>query len=48
MSMNGKAGRIYRLMVLEKVGSHDEMKTLTKFLGRAPRMEPFYEEIGLV
>lgn len=44
---DGKQGRRYRHMVLEKGGSQDEMKTLVDFLGRAPSNEPFYKELGL-
>ncbi|KAL1987257.1 hypothetical protein VTN96DRAFT_4285 [Rasamsonia emersonii] len=45
--MNGKEGRRYRHVVLEKGGSQDEMKTLTEFLGREPKTDAFYEELGL-
>ena len=45
--MNGKEGRRYRHMVLEKGGSQDEMKTLKAFLGREPSEEAFYRELGL-
>ncbi|RKF79802.1 Saccharolysin [Golovinomyces cichoracearum] len=44
---DGKEGRRYRHMVLEKGGSQDEMKTLVDFLGRKPSNEPFYRELGL-
>ncbi|KAI9718309.1 MAG: hypothetical protein M1828_006773 [Chrysothrix sp. TS-e1954] len=45
--MNGKEGRRYRHMVLEKGGSQDEMTTLEQFLGRKPSTEAFYRELGL-
>ncbi|KAF4611316.1 hypothetical protein G7Y89_g15697 [Cudoniella acicularis] len=45
--MNGKEGRRYRHMVLEKGGSQEEMKTLEDFLGRKPSTEAFYRELGL-
>ena len=45
--MNGTEGRRYRHMVLEKGGSQDEMKTLVDFLGREPKADAFYEELGL-
>lgn len=45
--MNKAAGRRYRYQVLEKGGSQDEMKTLTDFLGREPRTDAFYQELGL-
>ncbi|KAJ9192768.1 hypothetical protein DTO164E3_8227 [Paecilomyces variotii] len=45
--MNPKEGRRYRHMVLEKGGSQDEMKTLTDFLGREPKTDAFYKELGL-
>ncbi|RFU26765.1 hypothetical protein B7463_g9574, partial [Scytalidium lignicola] len=45
--MNPEEGRRYRYMVLEKGGSQDEMKTLTEFLGREPKTEAFYQELGL-
>jgi metallopeptidase MepB len=34
-------------MVLEKGGSQDEMKTLRDFLGRDPKPDAFYKELGL-
>ncbi len=45
--MNPSEGRRYRHMVLEKGGSQDEMKTLVDFLGREPKADAFYEELGL-
>ncbi|TVY12697.1 Saccharolysin [Lachnellula arida] len=45
--MNGKEGRRYRHMVLEKGGSQEEMKTLEDFLGRKPSTEAFYRDLGL-
>lgn len=45
--MNPKEGRRYRHTVLEKGGSQDEMKTLTEFLGREPKTDAFYRELGL-
>jgi metallopeptidase MepB len=45
--MNPKEGRRYRHIVLEKGGSQDEMKTLTEFLGREPKTEAFFKELGL-
>jgi metallopeptidase MepB len=45
--MNSKEGLRYRYTVLEKGGSQDEMKTLTDFLGREPKTEAFYQELGL-
>lgn len=45
--MDGKQGRRYRHMVLEKGGSQDEMKTLTDFLGREPRSAAFFKDLGL-
>ena len=45
--MNPKEGRRYRHTVLEKGGSQDEMKTLVDFLGREPKTDAFYEELGL-
>jgi metallopeptidase MepB len=45
--MNAKEGRRYRHTLLEKGGSQDEMKTLIEFLGREPRPDAFYEELGL-
>lgn len=45
--MNGTEGRRYRHAVLEKGGSQDEMKTLVDFLGREPRADAFYEELGV-
>ncbi|KAH8659341.1 putative Saccharolysin [Tricladium varicosporioides] len=46
--MDGKEGRRYRHMVLEKGGSQEEMKTLEDFLGRKPSTEAFYKDLGLV
>jgi len=45
--MDGKEGRRYRHMILEKGASQDEMKTLEDFLGRKPSMDAFYEELGV-
>lgn len=45
--MDGKEGRRYRYMVLEKGGSQDELKTLVDFLGREPSTEAFYRDLGL-
>ncbi|KAL4879205.1 peptidase family M3-domain-containing protein [Aspergillus karnatakaensis] len=45
--MNPAAGRKYRYQVLEKGGSQDEMKTLTDYLGRPPKEDAFYKELGL-
>jgi len=46
--MNPKEGRRYRHMVLEKGGSQEEMKTLEDFLGRPPKADAFYKELGIV
>jgi metallopeptidase MepB len=45
--MDGKEGRRYRHMVLEKGGGQEEMKTLEDFLGRKPSSDAFYQELGL-
>lgn len=45
--MNRAEGRRYRHTVLEKGGSQDEMKTLIDFLGREPKTDAFYEELGI-
>lgn len=45
--MNKAEGRRYRHTVLERGGSQDEMKTLTEFLGREPKTDAFYRELGL-
>jgi metallopeptidase MepB len=45
--MNPKEGRRYRHTVLEKGGSQDEMTTLIDFLGREPKTDAFYEDLGL-
>lgn len=45
--MNKAAGRRYRYQVLEKGGSQDEMETLTAFLGREPKTDAFYKDLGL-
>ncbi|MCJ1394148.1 hypothetical protein MMC18_007026 [Xylographa bjoerkii] len=45
--MDAKEGRRYRYAVLEKGGSQDEMKTVVDFLGREPKTDAFYEELGL-
>lgn len=45
--MNPTEGRRYRHAVLEKGGSQDEMKTLKDFLGREPKSDAFYEDLGL-
>ncbi|OXV06825.1 hypothetical protein Egran_05408 [Elaphomyces granulatus] len=45
--MDRREGRRYRHTVLEKGGSQEEMKTLIEFLGRPPKTDPFYQELGL-
>lgn len=40
--MDGKEGRRYRHMVLEKGGSQEEMKILEHFLGRKPSTDAFF------
>ncbi|EXJ90594.1 thimet oligopeptidase [Capronia coronata CBS 617.96] len=45
--MDPKEGRRYRHTVLEKGGSQDEMTTLIDFLGREPKTDAFYEELGI-
>lgn len=45
--MDGKVGRRYRHLVLEKGASQDEMETLVQFLGRKPTTEAFYRSLGL-
>ncbi|KAH8656686.1 hypothetical protein BGZ60DRAFT_417512 [Tricladium varicosporioides] len=45
--MDGRDGRRYRHIVLEKGGSQDEMKILEDFLGRKPSTGAFYEGLGL-
>jgi metallopeptidase MepB len=46
-TMNKKEGRRYRYTVLEKGGSQDEMVTLIQFLGRKPRPDAFFRDLGL-
>jgi metallopeptidase MepB len=46
-SMDSDAGKEYRRAVLEKGGSNDGMRILFAFLGREPRLDPFYEELGV-
>ncbi|GAO13214.1 hypothetical protein UVI_02025630 [Ustilaginoidea virens] len=45
--MDGKEGRRYRKLVLEKGGSQEELDTLRGFLGREPSTEAFYKDLGL-
>ncbi|KAK2732701.1 hypothetical protein FQN57_002491 [Myotisia sp. PD_48] len=45
--MNKEAGRKYRYSVLEKGGSIDEMDMLRAYLGRDPKPDAFYKELGL-
>ena len=42
-----KEGRRYRHMILEKGGSQPAMKMLEDFLGRQPKSDRFYEDLGL-
>lgn len=46
--MNGSQGRRYRHTLLAKGASEDEMKTLVDFLGREPKTEAFYDDLGLI
>ncbi|MCJ1439435.1 hypothetical protein MMC27_008829 [Xylographa pallens] len=45
--MDSQEGRRYRYAVLEKGGSQDEMKTVVDYLGREPKTDAFYKELGL-
>ncbi|KAK1992171.1 metallopeptidase MepB [Colletotrichum falcatum] len=45
--MDPEQGRRYRYAILEKGGSQDEMQTLREFLGREPKSDAFYIELGL-
>ncbi|PVH83552.1 thimet oligopeptidase [Cadophora sp. DSE1049] len=45
--MNATEGRRYRHAVLEKGGSQDEMKTLTDFLGREPKPDALFKDLGI-
>lgn len=45
--MDKEEGRRYRYGVLEKGGAQDEMKTVSDFLGREPKTEAFYKQLGL-
>lgn len=45
--MNSREGLRHRYTVLEKGGSQDEVKTVSDFLGREPKTEAFYKELGL-
>ena len=45
--MDGRQGRRYRHMVLEKGGSRDAMELLEEYLGREPNSEAFLKELGL-
>ncbi|KAG6004055.1 hypothetical protein E4U21_001451 [Claviceps maximensis] len=45
--LDGKVGRRYRELVLQRGGSQEELQTLRDFLGRDPSSEPFYEELGV-
>jgi metallopeptidase MepB len=46
--MDPKAGMRYRKAVLEKGGSQDELKTVTDFLGRPPKVDALYSELGIL
>ncbi|KAF2636763.1 peptidase family M3 [Massarina eburnea CBS 473.64] len=45
--MDRAEGGRYRHMVLEKGGSQDEIVTLVDFLGREPRSDAFFDDLGL-
>jgi metallopeptidase MepB len=45
--LDSTEGRRYRFTLLEKGGSQEEMKILTEYLGREPKTEAFYKELGL-
>ena len=45
--MSADEGRRFRRMVLEKGGTQDEIKMMTEYLGREPRMEAFCRELGI-
>jgi metallopeptidase MepB len=46
--MNSTEGRRYRHTIIGKGASKDEIETLVEFLGREPRAEAFYQELGLL
>jgi len=41
------AGRRFRDTILAVAGSRPEMVTLTEYLGREPRMEPYFAWLGI-
>lgn len=45
--MDPEQGRRYRKMILEKGGSEDENEILKAFLGRPPKGDAFYQELGI-
>ncbi len=45
--LNPALGRRYRVEILEKGSSRDEMDSLKAFLGREPNENAFLESIGL-
>jgi len=45
--LDGTVGRRYRRMVLEKGAGQDEMVTVTEFLGREPKSDAFFKDLGL-
>ncbi|KAH8880949.1 zincin [Thozetella sp. PMI_491] len=45
--LDSTVGRRYRHMVLEKGATQDEMKTLVEFLGREPKSDAFFLNLGL-
>ncbi|KUI67579.1 Saccharolysin [Cytospora mali] len=45
--MNAEEGRKYRRVILEKGSIRDELEMLVQYLGREPRLDAFYRELGL-
>ncbi len=45
--MNGTEGRRYRHAVLERGATEDEMDMLVGFLGRKPKSDAFFRDLGL-
>lgn len=45
--MNAVEGRRFRMAVLAKGGTQDEMEMITEYLGREPKMEAFCCELGI-
>lgn len=45
--MNAEEGRRYRRAIIEQGSIRNELDMLVEYLGREPKLDAFYRELGL-